>query len=217
MRSLTLHGKIIVLGSASLFLTIVLLIGMGLRQVDSQREDGEDLPALGAQPPGPVPPSATFEPVRPIPDKFTRDTHRPTSSEANVSGGLDFDLFSAGRDLIYIDDPRVFWESNSDQNDVECDHSMHHAIETPLRLLIELVHREGGTLEIHDAYRPEGVHNARSLHKEGRALDMTCDELGLERLACLCWAAGFDWVYYEASARGGAHVHCSVKRDHVQP
>ncbi len=94
---------------------------------------------------------------------------------------------------------------------------MHHAIETPLRLLIELVHREGGTLEIHDAYRPEGVHNARSLHKEGRALDMTCDELGLERLACLCWAAGFDWVYYEASARGGAHVHCSVKRDHVQP
>jgi len=62
MRSLTLHGKIIVLGSASLFLTIVLLIGMGLRQVDSQREDGEDLPALGAQPPGPVPPSTAFEP-----------------------------------------------------------------------------------------------------------------------------------------------------------
>lgn len=205
------------LGSASLFLTVVLLIGMGLRQIDRPREDPEDVMSIDVQAPGPMPPSVATEPVRPIPAEFTRDTHRPAESEGAVSGSRDPDLFSAGRDLIYVDDSRVFWESDSDKNDVECDHSMHRAMEDPLRLLIELVHKQGGTLEVHDAYRAEGVHNERSLHKEGRAIDVTCDELGLEQLSCLCWAAGFDWVYYEASSRGGAHVHCSVKRDHVQP
>ncbi len=63
-----------------------------------------------------------------------------------------------------------------------------------------------------DAYRPGGIHNPTSLHKEGRAIDITCKELSLEKLAKLCWAAGFDWVYHEVKAKLGAHVHCSVKR-----
>ena len=84
------------------------------------------------------------------------------------------------------------------------------SMEIPLRRLIELVDAEGGILKIQDTYRAEGVHNHRSLHKEGRAVDITCDELGLEKLSRLAWSAGFDWVYHEVPRNGGAHVHASV-------
>lgn len=143
----------------------------------------------------------------------------PNRPETTVSGPIDPEKFSPGRDLVYIDDKRVYWESDHDQGkDDECDHSMHKAMETPVRLLIELVSARNGTLEVQDAYRPAGIHNPRSLHKEGRAIDITCDELGLEKLACLAWGAGFDWVLYEAGSRGnGDHVHCSVRSDHKQP
>jgi hypothetical protein len=216
MRHLTLHGKIVVIGSASLFLTLVLLIGMGLRHVGRPQQPDqpqERQPSVIQQPE----PEVGLLPVRPVPERFRANTHRPTISEGIASGSRQVDLFSAGRDLIYVDDDRVFWESDNDKNDDECDHSVHAAMEAPLRLIIELVNAEGGTLEVHDAYRASGIHNPKSLHKEGRAIDLTCDELGLEKLACLCWAAGFDWVYYEAAAKGGAHVHCSVKHDHTQP
>ena len=51
-----------------------------------------------------------------------------------------------------------------------------------------------------------------SLHKEGRAIDVTCDQMPLEELAKLCWISGFDWVYYEARKGKGPHIHCSVRR-----
>jgi hypothetical protein len=211
MRHLTFHGKILVLGSASLFLTIVLLIGMGLRKVERTGQSEATVSTLTEAPA----PSQQQEPLllRDEPARFARNTHLPPRPESEVSGARDPELFSAGRDLRYVDDVRVFWESDNDENDDECDHSMHHAMEAPFRVLVDLVDARGGTLEVHDAYRATGVHNSRSLHKEGRALDLTCDELGLEALAKLCWSAGFDWVYYEASSRGGAHVHCSVRRD----
>jgi hypothetical protein len=120
-------------------------------------------------------------------------------------------LFSPGRDLTFIDDARVWWESDNDDGDNEDDHSIHKSLEIPLRRVIELVAARGATLKVQDAYRPAGIHNPRSLHKEGRAVDLTCDDMPLEDLAKLCWAAGFDWVYYET--RGGAHIHCSVKRN----
>jgi hypothetical protein len=159
------------------------------------------------------PPAAPRLMVREKPERFPPNTYRPRQREGSVSGSIDMSLFSAGRDLVHVDDDRVWWESDHDKGDTECDHSMHRAMEPPLRRLIELVNNEGATLEVHDAYRPAGVHNARSLHREGRALDLTCDQLGLERLACLAWAAGFDWVYHEAGAKGGAHVHVSMRRD----
>jgi hypothetical protein len=105
----------------------------------------------------------------------------------------------------------VWWESDNDVNDCEDDHSVHKSLAGPLSNLVELVSRQGGVLKIQDAYRAHGVHNPRSLHKEGRAVDVTCDEFPLEKLAKLCWSAGFDWVYYE-DGPGGAHIHCSVKR-----
>jgi len=219
MRNFTLHGKIFILGISSLFITTLILIGAGLRQIKHNRsttkknivisEKAENKLVIASK--------KNYDPVREITSKFRADTHRPPNNEGDTSGKRNADLFSAGRDLIFVDDSRVYWESDNDKNDVECDHSMHKSIEEPVRLLIELVCARGGTLEVQDAYRPSGVHNTRSLHKEGRAIDITCDELGLEALASLAWASGFDWVYFEKSSRGGAHVHVSVKRDHVQP
>ena len=159
---------------------------------------------------------ALHVPLREPPKAFPRNTYRPSRREGRVSGSIDLSSFSPGRDLIYVDDDRVWWESDNDRGDTEDDHSMHRAIERPFRRLVELVTAAGGRLKVQDAYRPTGVHSRRSLHKEGRALDLTCDELGLEELAKLCWAAGFDWVYHEAGGSGGSHVHVSVARDRTE-
>ena len=173
--------------------------------------------ALPVPPPIPVEELRTLsledllEPVRQEPARFRARTHLPTRREDATSGAPQSGPFSEEKDLIRITDERVWWESDSDTNDTEDDHLMHAAMAEPMLRLIELVTRAGGTLEVHDAYRPEGVHAPKSLHREGRAVDLTCDQLGLEKLAKLAWAAGFDWVYYEAPKRGGAHVHASVK------
>lgn len=152
-------------------------------------------------------------PARTEPGRFHPNTHMPPTGEGLASGSIDLESFSSDRDLTHIDDPRVWWESDHDEGDNEDDHMIHKSLEIPLRRLIELVCRNGGVLEVHDAYRAEGIHNPRSLHKEGRAVDLTCDDFSLEQLAKFCWVAGFDWVYYEATDRNGAHIHCSVKRE----
>lgn len=178
------------------------------------RETGAGDAMAVTEPPERLEPAPVVLAVRPKPKDFRPDTYRPKQREGKTSGSIDLGSFSAGRDLVHVDDARVWWESDNDSGDTEDDHSMHRAMEAPLRRLIELVDRAGGTLKVQDAYRGSGVHNPRSLHKEGRALDLTCDELGLEELARLCWMAGFDWVYHEASSRGGSHVHVSIRRDH---
>ena len=171
-----------------------------------------------------------FSPVREAPASFPRNSKMPGPSERDASGGIDLDSFSAARDLVYVDDPRCWWESDNDaaENDVECDHSMHAAMELPFRRLVNLVAAAEGTnsqLRVQEAYRPSGIHSARSLHCEGRALDVTLGRPGardsfrgaegaaaLERLAKLCWQAGFDWVYFEQANGTGPHVHASVRR-----
>ena len=168
-------------------------------------------PVLGPQyPPAPEPIDYTV-PVREIPAQFRPNTRMPRRSEGRASLSIEQVRFDPAMDLVTVHDERVWWESDHDRGDTEDDHLMHWAVEVPFRRVVELVCAEGGTLEVHDAYRPEGVHAPRSLHRQGRALDLTCDELGLERLARLCWAAGFDWVYYEAPRGGGHHVHVSVR------
>ncbi len=210
MKGLTLHGKLLVIIGALLIVALLAVVGLGLRRVvrlHKAREKQQPTEQATAPIQQPI-----DQPVRPIPPTFARDTYRPNIRESQASGSVNPELFSPGRDLVYVDDPRGWWENDNDKNDTECDHSVHRSVETPLRRLIELVDQRDGILEVQDAYRPSGVHSAKSLHKEGRAVDVTCDELGLEELAKLAWAAGFDWVYYEASSRGGAHVHVSVKR-----
>ena len=160
-------------------------------------------------------PAPINQPVRELPNSFPRKTRRPSYRESSASVSIDQVNFDPKRDLVEVYDDRVWWESDNDeaQGDTEDDHLVHYALEESLRRVIELVVQEGGTLEVHDAYRATGVHSPKSLHKQGRAVDLTCDELGLERLAILTWAAGFDWVYHEAPKRGGHHVHASVRPD----
>lgn len=187
-------------------LSALVLFTAGLVAITT-RTDTPPLP-----PPAPPQPAVQETVLRAEPERFPADSYRPDIRESEASGSIDLGSFSPGRKLVYVDDPRVWWESDHDSGDSEDDHTMHAAVEGPLRRLIDLVSAEGGTLKVQDAYRPTGIHNSRSLHKEGRAIDLTCDELGLERLAKLCWVAGFDWVYHEASSRGGSHVHCSMRR-----
>ncbi|MFO7870095.1 MAG: hypothetical protein R6V03_01520 [Kiritimatiellia bacterium] len=153
------------------------------------------------------------KPVRAEPDTFPPNTHLPPAREASVCGSIDLSAFSPESDLVRVEDNRVWWESDHDTGDDEDDHIVHRLAEGPLRRLIDLVEKNGGRLKVQDAYRPKGVHIPSSLHKEGRAIDVTCEGLSLEKLARLCWAAGFDWVYHEAKRPGNEHVHCSVKRE----
>lgn len=190
------------------------------------------------QPPAPtnsVPEKAEERPnpqVRPFPASFPRRACMPDIRETEASGDISVSTFSPGRDLVYVDDPRVWWESDFDgETDDEDDHSMHACIEPAFRRLVELVAMSNATLRVQEAYRPATIHSPKSLHREGRALDLTCpgldpkisdpgpaspDQLlpsqaSLEILAKLCWAAGFDWVYYEVPQKSGAHLHVSCR------
>ncbi len=166
-----------------------------------------------------------LKPVRAFPESFPKRSHMPDSPEKEVSGLNVPSHFSAGRDLVYIDDPRVWWESDTDEeNDDECDHTMHRDMVLPFKRLVELCAASNATLRVQEAYRASGTHKSNSLHKQGRALDITCPTLdpdnesdristqkSLEMLAKLAWAAGFDWVYNEWPRGGGPHVHASVR------
>lgn len=162
-------------------------------------------------PPEPVEVIDLTKPVRDIPRRFPASSRLPSGGEGSTSVSIGSVAFDPSLDLVEVYDDRVWWESEHDRGDTEDDHLMHAAMEVPLRRLIELVSAEGGVLKVQDAYRDHGIHSPRSLHKQGRAIDLTCDELGLERLAALTWAAGFDWVLYEAPKGGGHHVHASVR------
>ena len=166
------------------------------------------------------------KPVRPAPEKFKRDSWLPALRESEASGAITNNDFSAGRDLIYVDDARVWWESDNDgDTDDECDHSMNAVMEIPFRRLANFAVAAGWELRVQEAYRATGTHASKSLHKHGRALDLTLEKLGdvkltpfekvaaYEALAKMAWQAGFDWVYYENSAGGGPHIHVSVKAD----
>ena len=144
-------------------------------------------------------------------ESFPPDTNWPRGREIHSSGRIDPTTFVPNRDLIHFDDPSVWWESDHDKDDVENDHMIHKSMIPSLQRLIEMVNKREGNLKVHEAYRPVGMHVRGSLHKEGRAIDLTCDELGLEELSKLCWLAGFNWVLHESKAKLGAHVHCSVK------
>ncbi|MCX7591696.1 MAG: hypothetical protein N2255_08720 [Kiritimatiellae bacterium] len=151
--------------------------------------------------------------LRSCPRRFPPNTHLPPVRESLVVGFGDSPDFDPQKDLILVEDSRVWWESDENQEgDDENDHLMHRACEKPFRTTVEMVTARGGRLKVQDAYRATGVHSPRSLHREGRAIDLTCDGISLEELAKICWVAGFDWVYHEANSRHGAHVHCSVRR-----
>jgi len=175
----------------------------------------QSLPARSSPPPAVnhLPPALPVDqPIRPAPARFLPDTTHPDGKEFVVCGPIDLATFSSGRDLIYFDDPRVWFASDHAGNHEDDDHTIHRSLEESLRRLVELAARRHAHIKIHGAYRPIGIHLIRSLHREGRAVDLTSEELSLEDLAKLCWQSGFDWVYYESTVKTGAHVHASVKR-----
>jgi len=150
-------------------------------------------------------------PVRPAPARFPADSSLPECKELVACGPVDPATFSPGRDLVRIDDPRVWFESDHGSNQEEDDHTVHRCLEEPLLRLVELAAQRGASLKVHDSYRPTGLHRSNSLHREGRAIDLTSDGLSLEELAKLCWQAGFDWVFYESTVKTGAHIHVSAR------
>ncbi len=157
-------------------------------------------------------------PVRQAVRPFGRNSSLPLGRESLNAGAIDLATFNPVNDLIHFDDPRVWFESDHDSGDeTDNDHLLHRAMEWPLRRLVNLVERKGGKLKIQDTYRSADtnrIHMERSLHCEGRAIDLTSENLSLGELAALCWQAGFDYVLYEAPKRSGEHIHASVRRDH---
>ena len=224
---MTTVGKIIVavLGIHLFVLLVVVVNG------SCSRNRGEEPPAPSESAPAePEKPAPPVYQVRPFPEKFPRRSCMPDKKESEASGAISNSAFSPGRDLVYVDDPRVWWESDFDgETDDEDDHSMHRAMEPAFRRLVELDAMSNATLRVQEAYRPSTIHSTLSLHKEGRALDLTFERIEGEKLtpfekvavyeslAKLCWQAGFDWVYYEQARGTGPHVHASVRRLPSQP
>ena len=215
------HPNAILLIAGTVSALTIFIVGIKMFQPDTKppAEEQPEVAQLPPEPPPPPPPPPIdyTKPVREEPRRFPARSHMPNAGEGATSGSIDLATFDAERDLVWHDDDRVTWESDHDDHtgDDEDDHLMHKNLLDPLKRLIELVEANGGHLHVTDAFRDDPqnrVHGTRSLHKEGRAIDMYVEDMSQERLAKLAWAAGFDWVFYEAPRRGGIHIHASVKR-----
>src|SRR5205823_1766032 len=66
-------------------------------------------------------------------------------------------------------------------------------------------------LQINAGFDTEGKHGERSIHYEGRALDIQANGKFLQRLAGLAMLAGFDWINSDDSK---GHLHVSVQGGH---
>jgi len=157
-----------------------------------------------------------FEAVRDIPSRFRANERMPTRSEKSSSGMLTDTVFRPEFDLVRIEECHRVHPLHHDKNDTEDDHLFHRVMEEPFRRLVQLVHEQGATLKVQDVYRAEGVHHSKSLHKQGRAIDITAKDMSLSELAKLTWASGFDWVFFESPKRGGAHIHASMRAQPIR-
>lgn len=162
-----------------------------------------------------------FNPVRPAPAAFPPDSNMPRGKESLNVGAIDLKTFNEKRDLVRFEDKRVWFNSDAKmREDKEDDHLIHRSMEVPLKRLVNLVEKKKGKLKIHDAYRhtdKNTIHTTVSLHCEGRAIDLTVENISLSELAKLTWQAGFDFVLYEKPRRSGEHIHASVKRQPDAP
>jgi hypothetical protein len=169
----------------------------------------------------PEPPPDLEHPVRPAPSAFPPDSNLPRGKEIYASGPIDLATFNPTNDLVRFEDDRVWFESDTKRAvDKEDDHLIHKNMAVPLKRLVNLLEKRGGKLKVQDAYRPADknkIHMAASLHCEGRAIDLTCEKIGLGDLAKLAWQSGFDFVLYEKPVKSGLHLHCSVKRSSDAP
>lgn len=186
------------------------------KAAEADKKETAKQPAAPAEPPPDL-----DHPVRPAPKAFPRDFNMPRGKESANSGSIDLATFHAQASLTRFEDKRVWFDSDNKKSaNHEDDHIINRAMEVPLKRLANLVAQKGGRLKIQDAYRaPEKnpIHQDKSLHLEGRAIDLTCEKLSLGELAKLAWQSGFDFVLYEAPRKGGDHIHASVKRPAEAP
>ncbi|MFT5125742.1 MAG: hypothetical protein ACI9TH_001667 [Kiritimatiellia bacterium] len=216
LRRMNLNERAFLLGSLILTIGSCAFVAASVKTVrfNVQLPAPSDLVErpTDAPPPPPVVEVVDYSfPLRDEPPSFPLNKRWPANVETSISKAIDKVSFDPKRDLIHIDDDRVWWESDNDTGDTEDDHMLHWAMEDPFRRLVELMEQAGGKLKVQDVYRAEGVHAPKSLHKQGRAMDLTTanpDVVSLGRLAKLCVASGFDWVYFEA--KGGLHIHASI-------
>jgi len=167
-----------------------------------------------------APPPDLHNPVRAAPAAFPPDSNLPRGKEIFASGPIDLATFNPTNDLVRFEDARVWFESDHDKVREEDDHEINRAMEVPLKRLVNLAEKKRGKVKIHEAYRAaeiNKIHLVASLHCEGRAVDLTSENMGLTELAKLSWQSGFDFVLYEKPKKSGVHLHCSVKRSPDAP
>jgi hypothetical protein len=137
----------------------------------------------------------------------------PASSESAASGAFTAKItrgtpeFNA---LVVNDNAEIVFK---DEEGTGADRHMTSRLKEKLDNLAGFVKVEfpGRRLRVTDAWDENDEHGTNSLHYEGRAADITTDDLDsakLGRLGRLAVNAGFDWVFYEDAA----HVHASVKK-----
>ena len=197
-------------------LTLCFVVESCGKRVPGEKKKTEEV----AEKKPPAPPPDLHKPVREAPASFPPDSNLPRGKESNASGPIDLDHFSPTNDLVRFEDKRVWFESDHDKVADEDDHMIHRALEVPLKRLVNLMEKKRGALKLHEGYRAaekNKIHLDTSLHCEGRAVDLTSDNMNLSEVAKLAWQAGFDFVLYEKPKKSGVHLHCSVKRSPDAP
>jgi hypothetical protein len=141
-----------------------------------------------------------------------RGRYLPNQPEAErvgaISGAVDRGTVPFHR-LVRCDARNIVFK---DEEGTGADRLMTPRLEARLQRLASLVSREwpGVQLRVTEAWDENREHGERSVHYEGRAVDLTTSDLDntrLARLAGLALSAGFEWVAHEPT-----HVHASVSR-----
>jgi hypothetical protein len=112
--------------------------------------------------------------------------------------------------LVRNENPDIVFK---DEEGSGADHMMTKKVSDKLDALAALVKREwpGVKLRVTEAWDENLEHATRSVHYEGRGVDLTTspiDGTKLGRLARLAVDAGFEWVFFENKL----HVHVSMSK-----
>lgn len=162
-------------------------------------EDASDQPLL----------SRGREPDRSV---FRVGDYAPGRPEIEVVGGAGKPIRRQSKDytrLVECDHGVIVFK---DEERSGADRRMSRRTHERLHALAKLVEREwpGIKPRVTEAWDENIEHGEKSVHYEGRALDLTTSDMDpgkLGRLSALARAAGFDWVYFEDAT----HIHVSVR------
>lgn len=179
-----------------------LLIMIHQRTIDACRGHGQ----------GPRMPRPSHRPLVAL----TFRQHIPNISETTIgaSGPAEGKITRTDKkfkDLVVNYNTEIVFKNEEHSN---ADRTMSKRCKDRLDTLAILVgnHWPGVKLRVTDSWDEDGKHGDRSLHFEGRAVDITTDDRDLTKygmLARLAVEAGFDWVFYESKY----HIHASVIAD----